>query len=184
MSRARFRAWLGSWQEWGGIIFLFLTLEIAIRSIEQAQWIIPQPSLTIALVLAVITGWLLGKSRLPNIATYTLAVILGAVVTVWQASILLPPSATTSSINQLIVALQSWWRTTSTSKPSEGTIHFAVFLTFFTWIIGYVSTWFILRKQNAWVAVFLGAAVLLINLSNLPEKHFVFFFLSVLLFSL
>ena len=29
MSRARFKYWLGNWQEWGSVIFLFLTLAIA-----------------------------------------------------------------------------------------------------------------------------------------------------------
>jgi len=180
MLRANFKSWLGSWQEWGSIILLFLTLGIAVRSIEQAQWITPQPSLTVILAFAVLTGWLLCKSRLPGTVTHPLAVVLGAPVTVWQASNLLPPLETASGGNQLVVALQSWWQATSMANPSEDTIHFAIFLIFSTWIIGYISTWFILRRQNAWVAVSLGAITILVNLSNLPEKHYTFFFFYVL----
>ncbi len=150
------------------------------RSIEQAQWIKPQPSLTVALALAVATGWLLGKSRLPGSVVHPLAVVIGAAVTVWQASNLLPPSDIASRVNQLAVTLQSWWQTISAAKPSEGTIHFAIFLIFSTWVIGYISTWFILRRQNAWVAVFLGAITILINLGNLPAQHYHFFFFYVL----
>lgn len=180
MSRASFKSWLGSWQEWGSIILLFLTLEIAIRSIEQANWIKPQPSLTLILTLAVLAGLLLSKSRLHGALIYSIAIVLGAVITVWQAANLLPPSETMPRVNQLLVALWSVWQTIIMAKPSDSTIHFAIFLILSTWVIGYVSTWFTLRKQNAWVAVSLGAAIILINLSNLTEKYYTFFLLYLL----
>lgn len=177
---ARFKSWLGSWPEWGSLLLLFLALEIAVRSIEQAQWITPQPPLTVILALAVLTGWLLSKSRLPGTVSYPLAVVLGATVTVWQASSLLPPLDTASSVSQLVVALQSWWRAVSAAEPSEGTIHFAVFLICATWVIGYLSTWYILKRQNAWVAVSLGAITILVNLDNLPQQHYTFFLFYLL----
>lgn len=180
MLRASFKSWLGSWQEWGVIILLFLALEVVVRSIEQARWITPQPSLTLVLVLAVLTGWLLCQSRLPTIVIHLLAMVLGAAVTVWQASNLLPSPEMTSRVSQLAVALQSWWQAVSAAKPSEGTIHFAVFLIFFTWIMGYTSTWFIRQRQNAWVATSLGSVTILINLGNLPEQYYTFFFLYAL----
>ncbi len=180
MLRVSFKSWLGSWPDWAVIIILFVALEIAVRSVEQAQWITPQPSLTVVLALSVMTCWLLGKSRLPGRVIHPLALIIGAAVTMWQASKLLPPLDIASRVNQLAVALQSWWQTISTSKPSEGTIHFAIFLIFSTWIIGYISTWFISRRQNAWVAVSLGAVTILVNLSNLPEQYYTSFLLYVL----
>jgi len=170
---ARFKPWLGSWQEWISVIFSFLTLEIAVYSVERVQWIRPQPPLTVTLILAVLTIWLLAKSRFPKVAIHLLAVALGAMVTIWQASNLLSLSVTTSRVNQLIVTL-------FTTNPNEGTIHFATFLIFTTWIIGYVSTWYILHKQNAWVTVSLGAIVILINLSNLTAKNYSFFFFYLL----
>ena len=181
MLRLGFKSWLGSWQEWGIIILLFLALEIAVASIEQAQWITPHPSLTLVLVLAVLTGWLLCKSRLPAIVLHPLAVALGAVVTVWQASNLFPSPEITSRINQLEVALQSWWLAVNTGKPSEGTLQVAVLLIFFTWIMGYISTWFAIRRQNAWVVVSLSAITILINLGNLPEQQYTFFFFYLLI---
>ena len=106
MFRASFKSWLGNWQEWGSIILLLLALEIAVRSIEQAQWITPQPSLTVVLALAVGTGWLLCKSRLPGSVVHPLAVVLGIAVTVWQASNLLPPLETASRLGLKCGSLQ------------------------------------------------------------------------------
>jgi len=176
MLPAGFKSWLGSWQEWGSLIFLFLTLEIAVLSIEQAQWTAPQPSLTLVLTLAMLTGLLLVKSRLASRLTHLLAIVLGAVVTVWQASNLLPSLETASRVNQLVAALQSWWQVASMAQSSKDTIHFAMFLIFFIWMLGYISTWFILRRRNAWVPVTLGTITILVNLSNLPDKHYGFFF--------
>lgn len=169
------KLWFGSRQEWESVVLVFLTLAIAVWSIEQARWITPQPSLTLVLGLAVLTGRLLVKSRLPGATTFSLMIILGIVVTVWQSASLLPPPLTTASSNHFIAALQSWWQAIINGRPNEGTIHFAVFLVFLSWITGYISTWFILRKQNAWVAVLLGTIIILANLSNLTEEYYHFF---------
>ncbi len=171
--RSSFRFWFGSLQEWGSAILVFITLAIAMYSVDQAKWIIPQPPLTLVLGIAVLTSLVLVRRRLPNAATFSLITILGAVITVWQSSsLLVSPEATVKP--SLMVALHSWWQAISTSQPNEGTVHFATFLLFFTWILGFISIWFILRKQNAWVAVSLGTITIAINLSNLPKEHYYF----------
>ena len=175
MLLSKLKAWLSNWQEWGITILLFLSLEVAIASIEQARWISPNPSLTLVLVLAVVSGWLLCKSRLPAIVLHPVAVVLGAAVTVWQASSLMPSPELTLRFNQLAVALKTWWQVVNAGEPSEGTIQFAVLLIFFAWIMGYISTYFVLRKKNAWVTISLSAITILINLGNLPEQQYVFF---------
>lgn len=167
--------WLGKWQEWVNIVLLFLALEIAVLSIEQARWIEPQPSLTLVLVLSILIIWLLVRSRLPGVVKHILALVSGIIVTIGQVYILMPPPETTSKFRHLLDVLQSWWTPAVTLIPGEEKILFAVFITFLTWVIGYISTWFILRKRNAWVAVSLGTVVILVNLSNLPGSYYFFF---------
>ncbi len=139
---------LGDWRVWLNLILLFVALEIVVLSLERARWITPQPSLTLVLVLSMLTVWLLVISRLPGIIVHLLALIMGAGVTYWQTQSLL------------------YYRET---------FLFAVFLTALTWLMGYLSTWFVLRKKNAWMAVCLGALVILINLSNLPGGYYFYF---------
>ena len=140
---------LSNWHRWLNIVLLFLVLEIAVLSIEQARWITPQPSLTLVLVLAMLAAWLLVRSRLPGIVAHFLALVIGILLTWWQATI--------------VVA------------PGEAILYFAVFLAFLTWVMGYVATWFLLRRKNAWVGASLGATVILVNLSNLPGRYYFFF---------
>ncbi|MBI4303665.1 MAG: transglutaminase domain-containing protein [Chloroflexi bacterium] len=173
---ARAKFWLNIWLRWGSLLLLFLTLEIAVRSIEQAQWFSPQPSLTLVLVLAILTGWLLAKSRLHAALTFPIALVAGLIVTVWQGSSLLTTEGLINRVSQFIASLSYSWETISAGKASEGNIHFVVFLVFLTWVMSYVSTWFVLRRRNAWVAVFLGAITILVNLSNLPDQYYAMFF--------
>lgn len=138
---------LGNWQGWVNIILLFLVLEIAVLSIEQARWITPQPSLTLVLVLSLMIAWLLIRSRLPGIVAHIIALVIGGGVTAWQAYQL----------------------------PLLGVRPFVAFLVLLIWVMGYFSAWFIIRRENAWVAVCLGAVVIIVNLSNLPDKYYFFF---------
>ncbi|MFC2006390.1 DUF4129 domain-containing transglutaminase family protein [Chloroflexota bacterium] len=175
--RQGFRLWFGNIHEWVSVLLIFLTLAIAVYSLEQAKWITPQPPLTLVLGLVILTSLLLLKSRLPDKATCFLIMVLGAIVAVWQSSVLLGSPETTSKSNNLMTTLHSWWQAVSTGQPNEGIIHFAIFLIFVTWITGFVSTWFILRRQNVWIAVSLGTIIIIVNLSNLPKEHYYFFIL-------
>ncbi|MFC1908261.1 DUF4129 domain-containing transglutaminase family protein [Chloroflexota bacterium] len=170
----RFDFRFGKMQEWGSLAIVFVTLTIAVRSIEYARWITPQPSLMLVLVLAVLTGLLLAKSRLPGKARYSLVLVLGAIIAVWQSSSILIFPETTSRISNLVISLNYWWQAISTVRPSEGITHFATFLVIAIWIAGYLSTWYILRRQNPWMAICLGAVIILVNLSNLPQWYHYF----------
>ena len=157
----------GSSREMTGVILVFLSLAVAAWSIEQANWIQPQPSLITALFLAVLAALLLFRSRLSTRMTYLIMVVLGAAVTVWQAISMMPSSATES-------VFHAWWVAVSGVQPSEGTTYFAMFLSIAVWIIGFVSTWYVLRKRNVWVAVGLGTLAIIVNLSNLPREDYLF----------
>ena len=138
---------LGKRQIWVTIILLFLVLEIAVLSIERARWINPQPSFTLILVFSIAVSWYLARSRLPGIVTHIIALVVGSGITAWQTYQL----------------------------SSSETVGFAIFLSFLIWLAGYFSTWYILRRNNAWVAVCIGTLVVIVNLSNLPASYYFFF---------
>ncbi len=161
------RGRLGSLQEWMSVVLIFLALGITVWSIEYARWIEPQPSLTTVLGFSILGCLLLAKSRVPTWATYLLMIVLGLAVTVWQSASLFPSTEVRS-------ALQSWWQTISTGHLNEGTVYFAIFLVLTTWLVGFISTWFVLRRRNVWIAVLLGTIMVLVNLSNLPHDYYYF----------
>jgi transglutaminase-like putative cysteine protease len=164
---ATIRSVLSNPQEWVGVVLVFLSLTVAVLSVEHAHWIKPQPSLVLVLGLSVLVGLWLARVRLSGKLAYLIAIALGAGVTVWQSIGLVSPSGTESS-------LTAWWRTVSGSQPNEGTIFFAMFIILLTWLMGFVSTWFLVRRQNVWVAIVAGTVTTLINLSNLPPASHYF----------
>jgi len=161
------RGRLGSLQEWMSVVLIFLALGITVWSIEHARWIKPQPSLTTVLGFSILGCLLLVKSRIPTWATYLLMIVLGLVVAVWQSASLFPSTEARS-------ALQSWWQVISSSQLNEGTVYFTIFLILTTWLVGFISTWFVLRRRNVWIAVSLGTITVLVNLSNLPHDYYYF----------
>jgi transglutaminase-like putative cysteine protease len=155
----------------------FLTIAVAAWSIEKANWITPEPSFITTLALATLAAVILAKLPLHGLITFLLTTIVGLAVIFWQ-------SVTLFVTDQDISAIRLWWTAVTSGSPSEGTIYFAIFLCLITWVIGFISIWFIVRNGNAWPTVVLGAVMLLVNLTNLPREDYYFlilYFLSALL---
>ncbi len=180
ISWAQLEKWLGGRRWWLSIIFLLPVLWVPVFSVEQAEWITPHPSLVVVLALAIVLSWVLGRSRLSGFIISSVVVVTGFLVTIWQIYPLLSIPESLSSAGKLSFAFQSWWQAMTITEPGIGMVQFATLLVFCTWIFGYVSTWFIVRRQNPWIAISLGAIIIFANLSNLPEKHYTSFFLFIL----
>jgi transglutaminase-like putative cysteine protease len=139
---------VGDWRAWISVGLLFVTLEIAVLSLERARWLQSLPSLTLVLILSLLVVWLLARARLPGFLLHPITLLAGALLT---------------------------YALLHGRLAGKGTDYFAIFLVYLAWAIGYISTWFFLRRKNAWVAVCLGALVILVNLSNLPGQYYYFF---------
>jgi transglutaminase-like putative cysteine protease len=163
---------LGNWRTWLNLLLLFLTLGVAVFSIERAEWLMPQPAFTLVLFLSMLFIWLLVIARLPGWVIHIVAPLTGVLVAVWQSIFVLSGAHT---FNHLLTVLRSWFQDSGTLLPGEEKVVFALVITFLVWLIGYLGTWFVLRKHNAWVAVALGAVVIIVNISNLPAGFYYFF---------
>jgi transglutaminase-like putative cysteine protease len=137
----------GGWRGWLNFLLLFVALETVVLCLERTHWITPQPSLTLVLILAMLWVRFLTLTLLSTASIHLLAIAIGAPITFWQVYSLMP----------------------------YDTFYFAVLLASLTWLMGYLSSWFLLRKKNAWVAVCLGTLVILVNLSNLPGGYYWYF---------
>ncbi|MHB8104340.1 MAG: DUF4129 domain-containing transglutaminase family protein [Dehalococcoidales bacterium] len=167
----------GSWQGWVNVALTFIALEIAVLSIEQAHWIEPQPLLSLALIFSILVTSVLVRIRLWGILKHILILVIGIVITLWQTLSLVTVSGTESKFAHLLTIIQSWWQGSGVLLPGDEKIVYVIFITFVTWLIGYLATWFVWRRNNAWVAVVLGAMVILFNLSNLPDSYYIYFIL-------
>lgn len=162
----------GNAKVWLNLAFLFLTLGIAVFSIEQAHWITPQPYFTLLLFFSVAVVWLLTVARLPGWALHLIAMAAGVLIVFWQGAMILPAGG---GIGRLISLFSAWWQGGAGLHEGDGQAIFGILLALLTWLTGYLAAWFVLRRKNAWVAVLLGLIIIMVNLSNLPGKNFIFF---------
>ena len=82
-------------------------------------------------------------------------------------------------IRETLDRLDIWWEAASGGGISTDLLPFLVMLLAMSWIVGFLGSWFIFRRNNVWFAVvFLGTAILT-NLSFLPESFIPRFFLFV-----
>ncbi len=153
---------------WLGVGLGFLTSAIAVWSIVHAHWITPQPSLITVLGLAIVVGVILANTRIPGKIAVPIMLLIGLVVAAWQA-------ARPFALAEEMSSLQLWGQIINTSRPADSTLYFAMSLTLISWLMGFVSTWFILRRNSAWLPSILGMVVLIVNLSNLPRDMYYFF---------
>lgn len=177
MKASRFAIWNLSWHGWVSLALCFATIEIAIRSIENAHWITPQPSLTFILGMAMLSAFLLSRKGIKSWIAQSIALVVGVAIVGWQSAGLLQSVDGSNNLQELARELQIWWTLALEGKPAEGTIQFAVFLSAYCWLVGYLSCWAILKHGNFWVAVVFSGVTLLVNLGNLSEQHFLPFFL-------
>jgi transglutaminase-like putative cysteine protease len=161
----------GGWSVWLNLVFLFCTLGTAIISIEQAKWIEPQPYYTLVLFLAIALTGLLTVVRLKWWFLHPAMVIAGALVVLWQGVRILPAG---SGMGKLFSIFSTWLGGGAGLQEADGKIIFGTLLVVLTWLAGYLATWALLRRHNAWAAVLTGLVILIINLSNLPNKNFLF----------
>jgi hypothetical protein len=174
--RAVLKYLLNGWPEWVGVLLLSITLGIAINCIQQAQWISPQPSLLTVLILAVVLAFIVAKSRLRLIEAILVGIIAGLIVTIWQATSVLPSPGEGNIFSRLLESLSSLWDSLVRNTPDKGTIYFALFLIVMPWILGYIFIWRFIRKRSVWPAVFLGLIALLVNLDYLSQSSYWYFF--------
>ena len=169
------RYWLRTWQGWLSIAALAVMLFIPIWSLTEANWVSPQPNFLVVAGLAVAMGLGLAVLRIPDILAHLLALLAGGAAILAQGLALQPYKELGTRFDSLGTGMNAWWQSLFAHVSSPGTIQVALLLCLFTWLIGYISAWCLLRKQNAWVGISLGAVGLLINLSFLPDRSYQYF---------
>jgi transglutaminase-like putative cysteine protease len=163
--------WFG-WQQLAIVAILLGMFYVLVDSVTRAAWITPQPSLIATLVFAVIAGAVVAKSWPTRWLSVMLALVAGIGVILWQLIEIQPAATLNARATQLEQAFRTWWQATISGQPCPGTIQVAMMFLLFTWLIGFISAWFLLRKQNPWIAVLLGATGLLFNLSYVAAEEF------------
>ena len=186
------RALDGVWEELLTFSLVLVVLFSVVVSVERANWVVEMPSLGLAALVGLVSGWLLARTRAPAWALHLAGITFGSAIVigmVMQAMRLADP--TTSGIKARWVELWArngaWLHELRTGGFSTDPLPFVVIVVFAAWFLAYLAAWSIARWRNPWLALAPGALALLTNISYLPgqpaAEFIVFLFGAILLFA-
>ncbi|MBI4307499.1 MAG: DUF4129 domain-containing protein [Chloroflexi bacterium] len=164
-----------SWDGWTTLGLEAIVLLSTIWSVEQAQWVPVQPALTLVVLLALAAAAGFERLRWHAGLAVSTSLVLGILVVAWQTAAALPGPGWDDRFSELALRLDKWWELARTGGISIDPLPFAVLLALLTWVLSYLSTWFVLRRLDMWWGILPAGFALLTNLSYLPESYHGFF---------
>ena len=171
-------------QGWATFAILLVTLIVVADSINAAGWV-ESEGLTALLLWSAISGLALAKVRVPWFILIPVGLSIGLLGIVWQASGAVEGDSLVERLAETYNRLGLWWEAATTGGISTDLLPFLMMLLTLGWIAGFLSSWFIFRWNNVWVAVVLLGTAVLTNLSFLPDqfasRFFIFVFLAMVL---
>ncbi len=171
-------------QGWATLAILVLALLIVADSVNSAGWV-ESAGLTGLLLWSAIVGLALSKIRLPWFVLIPIGLLIGMLAVVWQAVGTVEGDSIFDRFALTYERLDLWWEAATSGGISTDLLPFLMMLLALGWIAGFLSSWFIFRWSNVWVAVVLLGMAILTNLSFLPDtfasRFFIFAFIAMVL---
>ena len=171
-------------QGWDTFVLMMAAVGVAAWTVREADWV-ETPGLLGIVAASSLTGLLLAKVRLPWPLLHPVGLAVGFVVVVWQALLLIEGQPLADQLREMWNRLDLWYEAATTEGISTDLLPFTLALLAMTWLLGYVSVWFLFRNTNVWVGLILTGLAILTNLSFLPEgfasRFFLFMFFALLL---
>ncbi|MBI2854626.1 MAG: transglutaminase domain-containing protein [Chloroflexi bacterium] len=156
-------------------VLLFCSMLVVTWSVEQAEWV-TTPSLALVALLGVLTGVLMAKVRVHPAVKHTAGLLLGVATIVWQTLTIIHVDGVAPRMREVALRLGLWVQAAATRGVSSDDLPFVFLLVLITWLLAYICTWLVSRR-NYWGAVLLPGSGLLLNLSQLPPSYLRFFLL-------
>ena len=165
---------------WDSFALLTVAMGVVAFTVGEAGWV-ETPGLLLVVLLSVVTGLLLAKSRAAGPVLFLAGLVVGYVVVAWQTTSLVEDQSIAGRFSEMWERLGLWYEAAATGGISTDLLPFTFVLLSITWLLGFVSSWFLFRRGNVWVGSVLGGMAILTNLSFLPEGFSSRFFLFMLL---
>lgn len=163
-------------ENWLNPVLLVLALLTMTHSLEQANWVNEMPSLTATGLFGFVCGWVLEKVPVRSWAIHILGAVIGLF---WVFALVLKNMQLSDPLlgvnaqtrwSELWLRLHDWSIALIGGGISSDPMPFVMLLVFTTGVVSYISTWSVVRWQNAWMALTPPGFVILTNISYLPGQ--------------
>ena len=182
-----------SWEELLTFSLMLVALLAVVVSVERANWVDEMPTLTVAALAGLVSGWILGRTHAPGPLLHLVGIAIGAVVVVGMVmqTLRLSNPALESGVgarwSELWERVRIWSDQLVAGDVSTDPLPFVLLVVFAAWALAYIAAWAVVRWKNPWLALVPGGVALLTNISYLPGQpsleFIVFLFAGILLFA-
>ncbi len=178
---------LGIREGWVTVLLTSLLVLIAVLSIQRAEWADGLGILTWVMAVGLVAGLVSSKVRsLPQAVLHLGGLVIGILSVVWAMTAYLPDEigGTRDKLRWLWERWEQWGSTIVNGESAEDLYLFVLFISVLTFVMAYLTIWFVIHARWIWAAVFFPGAILLLNLGyslKVPTSLVVFFIFIALL---
>ena len=166
-------------QGWDTLLLLLAALAVVVWTVMEADWV-DTPGLPLIVGSGAIAALLLSRVKAPWPLLQLAGLGIAILVVVWQATSLIPDKGPIDQLREFWERMSVWYEAAVTGGISTDLMPFTLIMLTAGWLLGFMSSWFLFRLNNVWVAAVLPAVALLTNLSFLPDNFASRFFLFML----
>lgn len=164
---------ISRWVDWEDLLTLGLIVAAMFSvssGLENSSWTKDMPAITLVGVLAVGAALLLHRSGLLMVAAWPMAVITGALVTFWQALVMVGPGTFDQRLHAAYARFDLWFDVALHGGVSNDSLPFNVLIVAITWLGAFLFSWSVYRWHNAWIGLVPGGAALFIGLVFVTDE--------------
>ena len=172
---------------WAMVLLSALIVYIAVVSIQRADWADGLGILTGVMAAGLISGLVVSKwRRLPSAVLHLGGFVVGLLSVVFAMTRYIDDSIgdTRDKLHWLWDRGEEWIRLVINGEQAEDLYLFVLFISILTFVMAYLTIWFIFRARWIWAALFFPGSVLLLNLGyslRVPNGLLVVFLFVALL---
>ena len=171
--------WILPNRGWVTFLLSLITVTSVVWSVESAHWV-ATPSLAAIVFWGLLTGLTLAKVRLHALPLQLGALLVGIGTIAWYGTQLIEDGSLSYRLGEMWDRLDFWFTAAASNGISTDPMPFGLVLVILSWLLGYLSGWFIFRYNNVWIPLLLTGFAIMMNLSYLSGGVFGFFFTYVL----
>lgn len=147
---------------WPSLLLVWAMLLVASMAIMQADLIDGLHVVPIAATLALLSGWLLGKSEFSERTAHLFALFYGLFFVTWLVGTTLPYDGPwRERVLDLVGRQAEWLQKLFDGGTSRDGVIFVIQTTGVFWLLGYIAGWYTFRRIQVWrVVIPLGIVLL------------------------
>jgi transglutaminase-like putative cysteine protease len=171
----------GPSEGWMTFVLLVLPVLLAVWIVGDAQWVATPGLFGLALCGATL-GLVLAKIRFRPWWLFTTGALFGLVLSFYQLTSLAAGLTRLERLADVGTRLLAWWEALVSGGTSSETLAFSLFVLIISWLVGFVSSWFLFRKGSVWGALLPGGVAVVASLIDFSSRAQMFY-LYLYLFS-